>query len=363
MAERLHVRLPVIDDLSRSEPLEGVTTTAAGVALVFPGQGAQYVGMGRQLWELSATARQLFAMADALLGYRLSHICFEGPEETLNTTIVAQPAILTVTVACLVVAREQALLPEQQTPLLVAGHSMGVLSALVAAEALDFATALQLTHERGRLMQESAEQHPGGMAAIVGLDRTVLEAICTEAGTLGTVVPANENAPGHTVISGENAALEYAMDQARRQGARMVQRLTVALPAHSPLMRDAEARFQRIVDQTTLHPPVAPLLSNISARPLWSSSELRRELGEQLSRPVRWTSMVRTAVALRSDTFIELGPRPVLTALIRRIDRGVRNVVLCERTLVSEIEERGTVEPSGGASDLAAVQLRNSCQL
>jgi [acyl-carrier-protein] S-malonyltransferase len=312
-------------------------TTTSSTALVFPGQGAQYVGMGRQLWEHSPIGRCLFATADEALGYALSEICFAGPAETLDTTIVAQPAILTVTVACLLVAREQGLLPTEHSPLLMAGHSMGLLSALVAAEALDFAAALRLACERGRLMQACAETYPGGMAAIVGLDRDALSSICAAASQLGTVVPANENSPGNIVISGEVAALEYAMDQARRQGARLVQRLAVSLPAHSPLMSEAEARFQHIVERTELRPPVAPLLSNISARPLVNPAELQRELCDHLSRPVRWTDMVRNAIDLGVDTFVELGPRPVLSALIRRIERRAVNVNCCEQALVGEI--------------------------
>lgn len=312
-----------------------LTSTQARVAYVFPGQGSQYVGMGKQLYETSLAARHIFHRADEVLGFPLSLLCFEGSQEELDDTINAQPAILTVSIACLETLKDRFNnLGRAIAPVLVAGHSMGEFTALVAAGVLDFEDALRLVRERGRLMKASSEQQPGGMAAIIGLDQETLNAVCAEAQTAGIVALANDNSPGQTVLSGELAALQHAMELARARGAKLVQRLAVSIAAHSPLMQQAAQNFGETVRQINLRPPQVPLLSNISAQVLTSVDDLRQELSDQLTRPVQWTRSVQTAVSEGVDIFIEVGPRPVLSGLIRRISCNVQSISLNDVEIV-----------------------------
>lgn len=296
--------------------------TQRNFALVFPGQGSQHVGMGKSLAEHSRAARDVFAQADETLGFKLSELCFNGPNVELRDTINAQPAILTVSMACLAALREHLGEADQiLRPRLVAGHSLGEYSALVAANVLDFATALTLVRERGRLMKESGEATPGGMAAVIGLDARVLEDVCRQAREKGYVWPANYNTPTQTVISGDLAALSAAIELAIANGAQRVIRLAVSIAAHSPLMQRASEQFAEVVNHLRWQDAYVPIVSDISARVLTSADEIRSELSRQLCSSVRWTESVKQMLGLGVTTFVELGPGEVLSTMIKRIDR------------------------------------------
>lgn len=290
------------------------------IAFVFPGQGSQYVGMGKSLYEVSEAARKVFHQADEILGFSLSSMCFDGPDDVLNDTINAQPAILTVSLAYLEALRERwHTLGSTVAPVAVAGHSLGEFSALVAAGVLDFADALRLVRERGRLMKESGDLIPGGMAAVIGLDRETLEAVCAEAGEVGIVVLANDNCPGQSVISGENVALERAMVLARERGARKVVRLGISIASHSPLMERAGQQFAELASRIHLREPSVPIIANITGQMVVTAEDIRKEIAQHVVRPVQWTSSVREMVNNGVSTFLEVGPGNVLGGLIRRI--------------------------------------------
>lgn len=301
------------------------------IAYVFPGQGSQFVGMGRSLAEHSAAARKIFQLADDTLGFSLSKLCFEGPDETLSDTVNAQPAILTVSVAALAAIHER-LGPaaSRLRPRFVAGHSLGEYSALVAANVLDFPTALQLVRERGRLMKESGEQTPGGMAAVIGLDATKLEDVCRRATENGIVCPANYNSPGQVVISGDLTALSTAIELAVAEGARKVVRLAVSIAAHSPIMHRAADQFTQAMSRFSLQDAHIPVVSDISARVVTSADEIRSELTRQLYTSVQWTETVRHMLKDGVTTFVEIGPGEVLAGLIRRIDRQAHTISIGE---------------------------------
>jgi len=295
------------------------------VAMVFPGQGSQFVGMGRALYDASAAARRVFDQADEILGFPLSKLCFEGPAEELEDTINAQPAILTVSVAMLEALKERAQsLGERLTPTVVAGHSLGEFSALVAADVLDFSSALRLVRERGRLMKEAGIERPGGMAAVIGLDEETLAAVCDEAGATGVIAVANANCPGQTVISGELGALTRAMELAKERGAKRVAQLRITIASHSPLMARAGEQLRDLIGKMPLHNPQVPIVANITGQVLTSADEIRQELAQQVERPVNWTRSVREMVNTGAGTFVEVGPGQVLSGLIKRISRDVR---------------------------------------
>jgi len=294
------------------------------VALLFPGQGSQAVGMGRDLYAASPAARELFSRADRLLGFGLSRLCFAGPEEALTRTENAQPAIFVTSLACLAAAREAGVvrLPDQVG--FVAGHSLGEYTALVAAGALDFEAGLKLVRERGRLMQAASEATPSGMAAVLGLAEEAVLQVCAEAG----VEVANYNAPGQVVISGPKEALGRAADLARRLGARRVVFLNVSGAFHSRVMAPAAEGLRPLIDAAPLRPAQVPVVANITARPMVSPDEIRAELREQILRPVRWQQSMEYIIRQGVRRFIELGPGKVLTGLLRRIDEGVEAVAI-----------------------------------
>lgn len=287
-------------------------------AFVFPGQGSQAVGMGKELAESFAAARETFEEADAILGFPLSGMMWGGPAESLNDTINTQPALYVHSVAVLrVLAQAHA----DFRPAYVAGHSLGELSALTAAEALPFAEGLRLVRTRGELMKRAGEISPGGMAAIMGLDIPALDKVCAEA-TRGDEAAqvANDNCPGQVVISGARAAIERAIEGAKAAGAKRAIPLAVSIAAHSPLMKPVQAEFERAVQAAPIRGAVIPVISNVKAVPIASAEELRTDIAGQLTNRVRWTESVQWLRGQGVQTFVEIGSGSVLVGLIRRID-------------------------------------------
>ena len=302
------------------------------MAFVFPGQGSQYVGMGKALYEVSETARRVFRRADDILGFGLSRLCFEGPEQDLNDTFNAQPAILTVSIACLNVMRERwQAMGQVIAPRYVAGHSLGEFTALVAADVMDFESALLLVRERGRLMKENGNERPGGMLAVLGLEREAVEAVVAEAAASGVITLANANSPGQIVLSGEAAALDRAAELARTRGAVRVVPLPINIATHSPLMARAAAQFAEIVARLPLRQPRIPVVANITGQILTSADDIRKEMADHILKPVQWTASVLEMVTRGSAEFLEIGPGQVLSGLIRRTSREAHVVTLNDR--------------------------------
>lgn len=300
------------------------TTTA----FVFPGQGSQEVGMGADLAARYPTARDTFDRADEILGFALSHLCFDGPAEDLNDTVNTQPALYVMGVALLRVLEDA--LPNPPAPAFVAGHSLGEFTALTAAGALPFEDGVRLVRERGRLMKEAGNHTPGAMAAILGLDAATVRAICAEASaqTGAPVVLANDNCDGQLVISGDKGAIEAALPLAAERGAKKTVPLTVSVASHSPLMESISGEFRVRLAEVPFSIPRIPVISNVNAAPLRTVEEIRAELGAQLTSTVRWTESVQAMLAQGVSTVVELGPKDVLTGLVKRIDRGAARVAL-----------------------------------
>lgn len=298
-------------------------------AFVFPGQGSQSVGMGKKLSESSRAARETINHADAILDFPLSGLLFNGPEDELADTYNSQAAIFTVSIAAVrAMAEAAAQGGESLAPAMVAGHSLGQFSAMVAAEVVEFEPALRLVRERGRLMKEAGNRYPGGMAAIIGLEEDALAQVVEQAAQGDVLTLANLNCPGQIVISGEIAPLERAMDLAKEAGARKVARLPISIASHSSLMADASRHLNEMLDDMTFRSPTMPIVANTTGQALSTSDELREEMRHHVERGVNWTGTIQTMVESNITTFVELGSGSVLAGLNRRIDRSTRTLEL-----------------------------------
>jgi [acyl-carrier-protein] S-malonyltransferase len=293
------------------------------VAYIFPGQGSQSVGMGRDLYDNFNSAKAIFEQADKVLEFPLSKLCFEGPEDELQLTINTQPALVTVSFACFKAIQETANghLP---VPAFVAGHSLGEYTALAASNVIDFSTAVYLARERGRLMYEAGLKQPGGMIAIIGLDEGLIAGICGETDTR----IANYNCPGQLVISGEMANLPKAVELAQAKGASRIVPLQVSGAFHTPLMQSAKDGLSEILNTLDFHSPSVPIIANTTAQPMTAAEEIKTELTEQLCNGIQWQRSVEYMINDGVSTFIEIGPGRVLSGLIKRINRDVntRNI-------------------------------------
>lgn len=319
------------------------------VAFVFPGQGSQAVGMGAEVFRASPAARAVYDIANTALGFDLSRMCFEGPEDALRETINTQPALVTTSLALLAALQEAAgasyagsgepSLRAPLAPAFVAGHSVGEYAALAASGALGIAATVTLARERGRLMHEQGVAIPSGMAAVLGMDAATLTDICAEATReirleiapahtetvhpgAGHVVVANDNAPGQIVISGSQRALDRAMELAKERGAKRVVPLAVSGAFHSPVMAPAADGLAQAVAAAPLGDAAIPIVSNISATPISSAADLREELSRQIVSPVQWTRSVTWMAEQGVTTFVEIGSGQVLAGLIKRIAKG-----------------------------------------
>lgn len=296
-----------------------MNTAEHNTAFVFPGQGSQFAGMGREIAEASPAARRVYEEVDEALGFPLSKLCFEGPEEDLKLTENTQPAILTTSIAILEAIRERG----GREPDLVAGHSLGEYSAIVCAGGLGVKEAASIVRSRGRFMQEAVPVGEGAMAAILGPSLEEIEAICSEAAQGDVVSPANVNAPGQIVIAGTRRAVERAIAIAKTRGVRRALPLPVSAPFHCALMKPAQQRLAPVLEQAGFHSLYVQLITNVDASPVGTTHAVRNALVRQVSSPVRWVDSVRQMIAMGVSRFVEVGPGNVLAGLIRRIDSSV----------------------------------------
>ncbi len=310
----------------------------AELALVFPGQGSQSVGMFAEMAERFPVVAQVFDQASAALGYDLWDLCSNGPEQRLNQTENTQPALLTAGYAAWCAWRERG----GAAPRLMAGHSLGEYTALTCAGALDFADAVRLAADRGRIMQTAAPAGAGAMAALVGLDDETVMQVCAEAAQGQTVTAANFNCPGQVVIAGDAAAVERAMELARKAGAKRTAALAVSAPSHCPLMRAAATELRRRIDETPIAAPEIPVMQNVDAQVRNNPEDIKEALVEQLYRPVLWS---RSIAAMRRDhgiaKIVECGPGRVLRGLIRRTEKDIACAGVSDPASLDEALELG----------------------
>ncbi|MBQ8778186.1 MAG: ACP S-malonyltransferase [Alistipes sp.] len=282
-------------------------------AYVFPGQGSQFSGMGKELYENNELAKSMFDKADEILGFPITKVMFEGSDEELKQTKVTQPAVFLHSV---ILAKVLGVKPDA-----VAGHSLGEFSALVASEALSFEDGLQLVAKRAMAMQKCCESQPGGMAAILGLDDATIEQVCEEID--GVVIAANYNCPGQLVISGANDAVDAACVKLKEAGARRALRLPVGGAFHSPLMEAARVELEQAISEVEFHTPVCPIYQNVDAKPQTDPEIIKANIIAQLTAPVRWTQIAQNMIADGCDNFVELGPGAVLQGMIKKVSAEV----------------------------------------
>ena len=303
------------------------------IAFLFPGQGAQVVGMGKDFFDTYDLAKKRFAEADEALGYSISKLCFEGPADQLQLTEHTQPAILTVAVIAAELLRAEGIEPE-----IAAGHSLGEYAALVAAGVLSFQDAVVLVHKRGAYMQEAVPVGEGAMAAVIGLDDDTIIAVCAEASAAGAVQAVNFNCPGQTVIAGTAKGVETAVQLLQEKGAKKAVILPVSAPFHSTLMEPAAKKLAAELDKVTLHDAVFPVVSNYTGGLQQTAAEIKANLVAQADHPVRWIACVNTMREFGADTYVECGPGKTLAGFNKRIDKAlkslnVENVESLQKTL------------------------------
>jgi [acyl-carrier-protein] S-malonyltransferase len=284
-------------------------------AYVFPGQGAQFSGMGKELFDSNNNSKHLFNQANKILGFNIAEIMFNGSDEDLKETKVTQPAIFLHSV---ILAKA---LGKSFQPDLVAGHSLGEISALVANQCLDFEDGLKLVHKRALAMQKACEKVPSTMAAILGLEDSLVEQICSE--TEGIVVPANYNCPGQLVISGELKSIDLAIEKLNASGARRAIQLPVGGAFHSPIMKPAKSELENAINSTEFNKPICPIFQNVCAQAVVDPKEIKQNLIEQLTSPVKWTQTMLNIVKEKDLEVIEVGPGKVLQGLFKKIDRSI----------------------------------------
>ena len=282
-------------------------------AYVFPGQGSQFSGMGKELYENNELAKSMFDKADEILGFPITKVMFEGSDDELKQTKVTQPAVFLHSV---ILAKVLGVKPDA-----VAGHSLGEFSALVASEALSFEDGLRLVAKRAMAMQKCCESQPGGMAAILGLDDATIEQVCEEID--GVVIAANYNCPGQLVISGANDAVDAACVKLKEAGARRALRLPVGGAFHSPLMEAARVELEQAISEVEFHTPVCPIYQNVDAKPQTDPEIIKANIIAQLTAPVRWTQIAQNMIADGCDNFVELGPGAVLQGMIKKVSSEV----------------------------------------